>query len=176
MQIRKNSNTNRTNQYITAKEVRLIDQNGSMVGIVSTQDALRLAKEAGLDLVVVAQDASPPVCKILDYSKYKYESKKKISDAKKKQKIVKIKEFKLKPNIDPHDYDIKLKNILKHLKEGHKIKVTLRFSGREMRLQLPIQKGKEILNKLVQDTEDTAKLELPPKMDGNQLLMVLTAK
>lgn len=176
MQIKKNFGTNKTNQYITAKEVRLIDQSGNMVGIVPTGDAIRLAREAGLDLVVVAQDANPPVCKILDYNKYRYETKKKISEAKKKQKIIKIKEFKLKPNIDPHDYDIKLKNILKHLEEGHKIKITMKFSGREMRLQLPIQKGKEILSKLVKDTEDIAKLELPPKMEGSQLLMILTTK
>ncbi|XGA08364.1 MAG: translation initiation factor IF-3 [Wolbachia endosymbiont of Xenopsylla cheopis] len=176
MQIRKNFNTNRNDQYITAKEVRLIDQSGNMVGIVPTQDATRLAKEAGLDLVVVAPDANPPVCKILDYSKYKYEARRKISEAKKKQKIIKIKEFKLKPNIDPHDYDIKLRNILKHLEEGHKIKVNMRFSGREMRLQLPIQKGKEVFNKLIKDTEDIVKLELPPKMDGNQLLMILVTK
>ncbi len=173
MQVKKNSNISKINQYITAKEVRLIDQDGNMIGVVSIEEALKFARDAGLDLVEVAHEATPSVCKILDYSKYKFEIKKKANEAKKKQRVITIKELKLRPNIGPGDYDVKMRNARGFIEKNNKVKVTLRFVGREL---LHIDVGMKVLECFIKDTEDIAKLEVHPKREGNQLVMILTAK
>ncbi|OWZ25355.1 translation initiation factor IF-3 [Wolbachia endosymbiont of Wuchereria bancrofti] len=169
MQVKKN----RINEFITAKEVRLVDHNGEMVGVVSIGRALTFAQNVGLDLVEVAPDSTPPVCKILDYSKQKYDAKKKASEAKKKQKTLTIKEIKLGPNIGDHDYETKLRHARDFLTHGHKIKVTMKFKGREM---INTEVGLEKLERLIRDTEDIAKIESAPKREGNQYFLALTAK
>ncbi len=172
MQVKKN-NKNRINGFITAKEVRLVDHSGEMVGIVLIERALELAQGIGLDLVEIAPDSTPPVCKILDYSKQKYDIKKKASEAKKKQKTLTIKEIKLGPNIGDHDYGTKLRQARDLLAHGHKIKVTMRFKGREL---INTEVGLEKLERLIRDTEDIAKVELAPKREGNQYFLALVAK
>ncbi|MGL9717273.1 MAG: translation initiation factor IF-3 [Wolbachia sp.] len=172
MQIKKN-NKNRINEFITAREVRLVDQNGEMVGIVTIARALESAQNVGLDLVEIAPDSTPPVCKILDYSKQKYDAKKKASEAKKKQRTLTIKEIKLGPNIGNHDYETKLRQTRDFLTHGHKIKVTMRFRGREL---INTEVGVEKLERLIKDTEDIAKVELAPKREGNQYFLALVAK
>ncbi|QIT36370.1 translation initiation factor IF-3 [Wolbachia endosymbiont of Brugia pahangi] len=169
MQVKKN----RINEFITAKEVRLVDHNGEMVGVVSIGRALTFAQNVGLDLVEVAPDSIPPVCKILDYSKQKYDAKKKASEAKKKQKTLTIKEIKLGPNIGDHDYETKLRHARDFLTHGHKIKVTMKFKGREL---INTEVGLEKLERLIRDTEDIAKIESAPKREGNQYFLALTAK
>ncbi|WP_353276920.1 translation initiation factor IF-3 [Wolbachia endosymbiont (group A) of Agelastica alni] len=172
MQVKKN-NKNRINGFITAKEVRLVDHSGEMVGIVLIERALELAQGVGLDLVEIAPDSTPPVCKILDYSKQKYDIKKKASEAKKKQKTLTIKEIKLGPNIGDHDYGTKLRQARDLLAHGHKIKVTMRFRGREL---INTEVGLKKLERLIRDTEDIAKVELAPKREGNQYFLALVAK
>ncbi|KAB2978143.1 translation initiation factor IF-3 [Wolbachia endosymbiont of Nasonia oneida] len=172
MQVKKN-NKNRINGFITAKEVRLVDHSGEMIGIVLIERALELAQGVGLDLVEIAPDSTPPVCKILDYSKQKYDIKKKASEAKKKQKTLTIKEIKLGPNIGDHDYGTKLRQARDLLAHGHKIKVTMRFRGREL---INTEVGLEKLERLIRDTEDIAKVELAPKREGNQYFLALVAK
>ncbi|WP_338481740.1 translation initiation factor IF-3 [Wolbachia endosymbiont (group A) of Nomada hirtipes] len=172
MQVKKN-NKNRINGFITAKEVRLVDHSGEMIGIVLIERALELAQGVGLDLVEIAPDSTPPVCKILDYSKQKYDIKKKASEAKKKQKTLTIKEIKLGPNIGDHDYGTKLRQVRDLLAHGHKIKVTMRFRGREL---INTEVGLEKLERLIRDTEDIAKVELAPKREGNQYFLALVAK
>ncbi|WP_341819439.1 translation initiation factor IF-3 [Wolbachia endosymbiont (group A) of Brachyopa scutellaris] len=172
MQVKKN-NKNRINGFITAKEVRLVDHSGEMIGIVLIERALELAQGVGLDLVEIAPDSTPPVCKILDYSKQKYDIKKKASEAKKKQKTLTIKEIKLGPNIGDHDYGTKLRQARDLLAHGHKIKVTMRFRGREL---INTDVGLEKLERLIRDTEDIAKVELAPKREGNQYFLALVAK
>ncbi len=169
MQVKKN----RINEFITAKEVRLVDNNGEMVGVVSIGRALTFAQNVGLDLVEVAHDSIPPVCKILDYSKQKYDAKKKASEAKKKQKTLTIKEIKLGPNIGDHDYETKLRHARDFLTHGHKIKVTMKFKGREL---INTEVGLEKLERLIRDTEDIAKIESAPKREGNQYFLALTTK
>lgn len=172
MQIKKN-NKNRINELITAKEVRLVDHSGEMVGIVPIEQALASAQNVGLDLVEIAPDSTPPVCKVLDYSRQKYDAKKKASEAKKKQKALTIKEVKLGPNIGDHDYETKLRQTMDFLVHGHKIKVTMRFRGREL---INTEVGLEKLERLMRDTEDIAKVELAPKREGNQYFLTLVAK
>ena len=144
-----------------------------MVGVVSLRDALFAAEEAGLDLVEVSPNADPPVCKILDYGKYKYEAQKKANEARKKQKIIEVKEIKLRPNIDEHDYDIKMKAIRRFLEEGDKVKVTMRFRGREMAHQ---DIGMNVLVKVRDTLEDLGKVEQMPKLEGKQMIMVLAPR
>lgn len=144
-----------------------------MVGVVSLRDALFAAEEAGLDLVEVSPNADPPVCKILDYGKYKYEAQKKANEARKKQKIIEVKEIKLRPNIDEHDYDIKMKAIRRFLEEGDKVKVTMRFRGREMAHQ---DIGMNVLVKVRDAMEDLGKVEQMPKLEGKQMIMVLAPR
>ncbi|ACJ00192.1 translation initiation factor IF-3 InfC [Rhodospirillum centenum SW] len=144
-----------------------------MVGVVSLRDALIAAEEAGLDLVEVSPNADPPVCKILDYGKFKYEAQKKANEARKKQKIIEVKEVKLRPNIDDHDYDIKMRNMRRFLEEGDKVKVTMRFRGREMAHQ---DLGMVILVKVRDTLEDLAKVEQMPKLEGKQMIMVLAPR
>ncbi|RMF10204.1 MAG: translation initiation factor IF-3 [Alphaproteobacteria bacterium] len=160
----------RVNEQIDSRQVRLVDENGEMVGIVSIEDALDRAADAGLDLVEVSPTAEPPVCKILDYGKFKYQAQKKESEARKKQKVIHVKEIKMRPNIDTHDYDVKMRNIQKFLEDGDKVKVTLRFRGREMAHQ---ELGAAVLERVRDDTADLAKVEAMPKMEGRQMIMVL---
>jgi len=151
-------------------EIRLIDQNGDNVGIVSPDSAMQMAEEVGLDLVEISPGAAPPVCKIMDFGKYKYEQQKKAAEAKKKQKIIEIKEVKFRPNIDTHDYDVKMRSVTKFLGDGDKVKVTLRFRGREMAHQ---ELGRELLEKIAGDIEELGKVESMPKMEGRQMIMVV---
>jgi translation initiation factor IF-3 len=161
------------NEDIRVPEVRLIDQTGQNVGVVSTADALIRATEAGLDLVEISPDANPPVAKILDFGKYKYQEQKKAAEARKKQKIVEIKEIKMRPSIDDHDYDVKMRSIRRFFGEGDKVKVTLRFRGRELSHQ---ELGWQVLQRVKADTEQLAKVESEPRMEGRQMVMVLAPR
>jgi len=161
------------NETIQAPEVRLIIENGDNIGTVSLEDALDRANEAGLDLVEVSPDANPPVCKILDYGKYKFQERKKAAAARKSQKTVEVKEIKMRPGIDKHDYDVKMRAIQRFFNDGDKVKVTLRFRGREMAHQ---HLGWDVLNRVKADTLEIAKIELEPKFEGRQMIMVLAPK
>ncbi len=160
----------RINRMIEAHEVRLVDEDGGMVGVVPIREALERADEAGLDLVEVSPTASPPVCKILDYGKFKYKSQKKAAQARKKQRVIEVKEIKMRPGIDDNDYGIKMKKVREFLDEGDKVKVTMRFRGREMAHQ-EIAVG--ILNKVREQMADLAKVEQFPKLEGRQMVMVM---
>jgi translation initiation factor IF-3 len=153
--------------------VRLVDANGEMVGVVSLRDALIAAEEAGLDLVEVSPNADPPVCKILDYGKFKYEAQKKANEARKKQKVIEVKEIKLRPGIDEHDYEIKMRNVKRFLEEGDKVKITLRFRGREMAHQ---DLGMNVLVRVRDEVEELAKVEQMPKLEGRQMVMILAPR
>jgi translation initiation factor IF-3 len=163
----------RINEAIRVKDVRLIDETGKNVGVVDRLEAQARATAAGLDLVEVSPDADPPVCKILDFGKYKYQEQKKAAEARKKQKIVEIKEIKMRPNIDDHDYDVKMRSIRRFFEEGDKVKVTLRFRGREMAHQ---QIGMDVLRRVKADTEAIAKVEAEPRFEGRQMVMVLAPR
>ena len=160
----------RVNEQIRVDKVRLIDADGNQVGVVPTREALAAADEAGLDLVEISPNAEPPVCKILDYGKYKYEMQKKANEARKKQKVVDIKEIKLRPGIGDHDYQVKLRAARGFLEEGDKVKVTLRFRGREM-AHLDI--GMDLLKKMREELSDIGKPELEPRLEGRQMMMVI---
>ena len=151
-------------------EIRLIDQDGENAGVVSPAAAMAMAEEVGLDLVEISPGASPPVCKIMDFGRFKYEQQKKAVEAKKKQKIIEIKEVKFRPNIDTHDYDVKMRSVTKFLGDGDKVKVTLRFRGREMAHQ---ERGRELLTRIADDIEEIGKIEAMPKMEGRQMIMVV---
>ena len=163
----------RINDAIRAREVRLIDENGQNVGVVSRFDAQERANAAGLDLVEISPDAQPPVCKILDYGKFKYQEQKKAAEARKNQKIVEIKEIKMRPSIDDHDYDVKMKAIKRFFYEGDKVKVTLRFRGREMAHQ---ELGYQLLQKVKGELLEISKVESEPRLEGRQMVMVLAPK
>jgi len=163
----------RVNDEITSPRVLLIDESGEKQGEMPTSAALEAAQEAGLDLVEVAPNADPPVCKILDFGKLKYQEQKKKSEAKKKQKTVEIKEIKMRPNIDIHDYDVKARAMRRFFEEGDKVKVTLRFRGREMAHQ---ELGVQLLDKVKQDTSEIAKVESEPRLEGRQMVMVLAPR
>jgi translation initiation factor IF-3 len=163
----------RVNQEINALKVRLIDERGEMVGVVSRNDALIRAGEAGLDLVEVAAAADPPVVKILDFGKFKYEEQKRRNEARKKQKIIEVKEIKLRPGIDDHDYEVKMRSMLKFIEEGDKVKVTMRFRGRELAHQ---EIGMNVLMRVRDDLDKLAKIEQHPRMEGRQMTMVLSPK
>ena len=150
--------------------MRLVDADGEMVGVVSTREAIRAAEEAGLDLIEVSPNATPPVCKVLDYGKFKYEEQKRSAEARKKQKTVDVKEIKVRPNIENHDYEVKLKNARKFLDHGDKVKVTLRFRGREMAYQ---GIGLDVLERMRTDLAEISKVESMPKMEGRQMIMVI---
>ena len=153
--------------------MRLVDEKGSMVGIVGRNEALAMAAEAGLDLVEIAPNADPPVCKILDYGKYKYEEQKKKNEARKKQKVIEVKEIKLRPNIDDHDYEVKRRSMVKFIEEGDKVKVTMRFRGRELAHQ---DLGMNVLIRVRDDLDSIAKVEQMPRMEGRQMTMVVSPK
>ena len=161
------------NEQIRDKEVRLIGPNGDQLGIMSAKEAMFKAQEAGLDLVKIAPNAKPPVCKIIDYGKYKYELTRKEKEAKKKQKTVEIKEVRLSPNIDTNDLNTKVNNAKKFIGKGNKVKVTLRFRGREM---AHVQQSKHILDDFAAMLEDVATVEKPAKLEGRNMSMVLTVK
>ncbi len=144
-----------------------------MVGVVAIRDALIAAEEAGLDLVEVAPNADPPVCKVLDYGKYKYEAQKKANEARKKQKIIEVKEIKMRPNIDDNDYEVKMRSAKRFIEEGDKVKVTMRFRGREMAHQ---DLGMNVLIKVRDELEGVAKVEQMPRIEGRQMIMVLAGK
>ena len=163
----------RMNEDIRVREVRLIDENGDNVGVVPIADALARATAAGLDLVEISPDANPPVTKILDYGKYKYQEQKKAAEARKRQKIVEIKEIKMRPSIDDHDYDVKMRSIRRFFEEGDKVKVTLRFRGRELAHQ---ELGWQVLQRVKADTEPISKVESEPRMEGRQMVMVLAPR
>lgn len=148
----------------------MIDHEGSNRGVILTDEALDIAAEAGLDLVEIQPNAQPPVCKIMDYGRYKYQSQKKAAEARKRQKTVEIKEIKMRPNIDTHDYDVKMRNMQRFFKDGDKVKVTLRFRGREMAHQ---DLGMKLLNRVREETEEIAKVESSPRLEGRQMVMVL---
>lgn len=161
------------NEQIRDKEVRLIGEDGEQLGIMSAREAFRIAQEAELDLVKIAPGAKPPVCKIIDYGKYKYELARKEKEAKKKQKIVEVKEVRLSPNIDTNDLNTKVNNAKKFLLKGNKVKVTLRFRGREM---AHVQQSKHILDDFYKLVGDIAAIEKPAKLEGRNMSMVLTVK
>ena len=158
---------------ITVPKVLVIGADGEKLGVVDTDSAIAMAEEAGLDLVEVSPNTSPPVCKILDYCKLKYQEQKKASEARKRQKTVDVKEIKMRPNIDTHDYDVKMRSVNKFLGEGDKVKVTMRFRGREMAHQ---NLGMELLHKVRDDTNEIAKVEAMPKLEGRQMIMVLAPR
>lgn len=161
------------NEQIRDKEVRLVSEDGEQLGIMSSRDALKMAMDAELDLVKIAPMAKPPVCKIIDYGKYKYEQTRKEKEAKKKQKTVEVKEVRLSPNIDTNDLNTKVNNAKKFITKGNKVKVTLRFRGREM---AHVQQSRHILDDFAALLEDVAVVEKPAKMEGRNMSMVLTEK
>lgn len=163
----------RTNDEIRNAQIQLIDQNGQNHGTVETMMAVKLAVEAGMDLVEIQPNASPPVCKIMDYGKYKYSAQKKAAEARKKQKIVEIKEIKLRPMIDDHDYDVKMRAMQRFFEEGDKVKITLRYRGREMAHQ---EIGTKLLDKVKSDVAAFAKVEQDAKFEGRQVVMVLAPR
>ncbi|RAI43323.1 translation initiation factor IF-3 [Rhodoplanes roseus] len=163
----------RVNDEIRVREVHLIDKDGANRGNIPIAEALRLAQEAGLDLVEIAPNAAPPVCKLLDYGKFKYQEQKKAAEARKRQKIVEVKEVKFRPMIDDHDYEVKMRAMHRFFEEGDKVKVTLRFRGREMAHQ---ELGFQLLNRVKEDTTKLAKVEQDPKMEGRQMVMVLAPR
>ena len=163
----------RINGAIRALKVRCIDPEGEQLGVIETIEAIRKAEDFGLDLVEVQPNADPPVCKILDYGKFKYEAQKRANEARKKQKFIEIKEIELRPNIDEHDYQVKMRNVQKFLHAGDKVKVTLRFRGREMAHQ---EIGANVLTRVREETDEFAKVEAMPKLEGRQMIMVLAPK
>jgi len=150
--------------------VRLIGAEGENVGVVTPQKGMALAEAAGLDLVEISPNATPPVCKIMDFGKFKYEQQKRESEARKKQKTIEVKEVKFRPNTDTHDYDVKMKNVFRFLEGGDKVKVTLRFRGREMAHQ---NLGRELLERVAEDVKELGKVENMPKMEGRQMVMMI---
>ncbi len=158
---------------ITERTVLLIDAEGEKRGEVAIEDAMQMADESGLDLVEVSPNAKPPVCKLLDYGKFKYQAQKKANEARKKQKTVEVKEIKMRPNIDTHDYEVKMRSMLRFFDEGDKVKVTLRFRGREMAHQ---ELGMQLLNKVKEEVDEIAKVESYPRLEGRQMVMVLAPR
>ena len=161
------------NRAIRVPQIRLIDHNGENRGVVDPRDAVRAAEEIGLDLVEISPNANPPVCKIMDFGKFKYEQQKKAAEARKKQKVIEVKEVKFRPNIDDHDYDVKMKNVTRFLEEGDKVKVTLRFRGREM---AHAELGRSLLQRVASDVETLGKVEAMPKLEGRQMVMVVAPR
>lgn len=170
---KKANNFSRANLEITATTVRLIDEKGEMVGVLPISKALDFATQANLDLVEISPNAEPPVCKIMDFGRYKYQEKKKFHDAKKKQKVVSLKEIKLRPTIGEHDLLIKIKSINSFILDGDKVKVTLKFKGREITHQ---ELGFSVFERIKPKLVEEAKIEYEPKMEGNQLMMIVVPK
>ena len=160
----------RSNNRISSPEVQVIGSDGNNLGILNTNEAISIAKEQGLDLIEIAPNAKPPVCKIIDMGKFKYDAQKKANVAKKKQKIVLLKEIKMRPVTETHDYDFKVKNAKKFIGKGDKVKFTIRFKGRELQHS---HLGRELMDKIKTDMQDIGKVELHPKFDGKQMIMVI---
>jgi translation initiation factor IF-3 len=160
----------KSNNRITAPEVQVIGSDGDNIGILNTNEAISIAKEQGLDLIEIAPNSKPPVCKIIDIGKFKYDAQKKANVAKKKQKIVLLKEIKMRPVTETHDYDFKVKNAKKFIGKGDKVKFTIRFKGRELQHS---HLGRELMDKIKVDMQDVGKVELHPKFDGKQMIMVI---
>ncbi|SLN41100.1 Translation initiation factor IF-3 [Roseivivax jejudonensis] len=160
----------RVNDRIRVAEIRLIGAEGENIGVVPPSRGIELAEAAGLDLVEISPNASPPVCKIMDFGKFKYEQQKREAEARKKQKTIDVKEVKFRPNTDSHDYDVKMKNVVKFLEKGDKVKVTLRFRGREMAHQ---NLGRNLLERVAEDVKEIGKVENMPKMEGRQMVMMI---
>jgi translation initiation factor IF-3 len=160
----------RVNDRIRAAEIRLIGADGENIGIISPDKAMVLAEEAGLDLVEISPNATPPVAKIMDFGKYKYETQKKEAEARKKQKIIEIKEIKFRPNVDTHDYDVKMRSVVKFLQGGDKVKITLRFRGREMS---HTELGRKLLERVATDVTEYGKVEANPQLEGRQMVMMI---
>ena len=158
---------------ITVPKVLVIGADGEKLGVVDTDSALAMAEEEGLDLVEVSPHVSPPVCKILDYGKLKYQEQKKASEARKRQRTIDVKEIKMRPNIDKHDYDVKMRSVTKFIGEGDKVKVTMRFRGREMAHQ---ELGMQVLTRVRDEVDEIAKVEASPKLEGRQMMMVLAPR
>ena len=160
----------RSNNRISSPEVQVIGSDGNNLGILNTNEAISIAKEEGLDLIEIAPNAKPPVCKIIDIGKFKYDAQKKANVAKKKQKIVSLKEIKLRPGTEAHDYNFKIKNAKKFITKGDKVKFTVKFKGREMQ---HTELGKDLMNKIINETKDIAKVESRPKFEGRQMVMII---
>ena len=160
----------RSNNRINSPEVQVISSSGENLGILNTNEAISIAKEEGLDLIEIAPNAKPPVCKIIDMGKYKYDLQKKANKAKKKQKVVNLKEIKLRPGTGTHDYNFKIKNANKFLEKGDKVKFTVRFKGREMQ---HTHLGKELMKRVINDTSTFGKIEVSPKFEGKQIIMII---
>ena len=163
----------RVNDQIRVPNVMLIDDEGENRGVMATAEAIDMAAEQGLDLVEVSPNASPPVCKFLDYGKYKFQAQKKAAEARRKQKTVEVKEIKMRPNIDTHDYEVKMRNMRRFFDAGDKVKVTLRFRGREMAHQ---NLGMQLMQRVKAEVEPIAKVELHPRLEGRQMIMVLSPR
>jgi len=163
----------RYNEWINVPKVRVIDENGENIGVMYTREAVAQAQEIGLDLVEVSPNADPPVCKYLDVGRFKYETQKKAAAQRKTQKVQEIKEIKMRPNIDDHDYETKMKSVKKFIEEGDKVKLTLRFRGRELAHG---QIGLKLLERVRDDSADYAKVEQLPRMEGRQMLMIMAPK
>jgi translation initiation factor IF-3 len=163
----------RINTQITVPTVRLVKEDGTMVGVTPIREALAMAADAGLDLVEISPNAEPPVCKILDFGKFKYEIQKKRNEARKKQKVIDVKEIKLRPGIDAHDYEVKMRAVTRFLEEGDKVKVTMRFRGREMVHQ---EIGAQVLERVRTQFDAAAKVEQMPRLEGRQMVMVLAPR
>ena len=161
------------NERIRASEIRLIGAEGENIGVISPDRAMMLAAEAGLDLVEISPNATPPVAKIMDFGKFKYEQQKKESEARKKQKTIEVKEIKFRPNTDTHDYDVKMRSVVKFLEGGDKVKVTLRFRGREM---AHADLGRKLLERVAGDIEELGKIESMPRLEGRQMVMILSPR
>jgi translation initiation factor IF-3 len=155
------------------RDIQLIDDQGANRGVMPFFDALKIAEDAGLDLVEISPNSSPPVCKVLDYGRFRFAEQKKANEARKRQKVIEIKEIKLRPGIDDHDYDVKMKSVRRFFEEGDKVKVTLRFRGREM---AHVELGAKVLQRVKTDTAEMAKVESEPSMEGRQMTMVLAPR
>ena len=160
----------KTNERIRSPQVQVISSDGKNLGTLSTQEAISIAKQEGLDLIEISPNANPPVCKIMDMGKYKYDLQKKANQAKKKQKTVSLKEIKLRPGTEAHDYNFKIKNAKKFITKGDKVKFTVKFKGREMQ---HTELGKDLMNKIIEETKDVAKVESKPKFEGRQMVMII---
>ncbi len=163
----------RINEEIRARDVRVVDQEGNQLGIMSLRDAMKLSEERRLDLVEIAPQARPPVCRIMDFGKHKYEQSKKDKEAKKKQKVINVKEIKMRPNIETHDYNVKVKNAVRFLKDGDKVKAVIIFRGREI---VHPALGQQLLEKMAAELEELAIVERQPKLEGKNMIMILAPK
>ncbi len=160
----------KANERIKALDVQVIGSDGKNLGVMQLKQAIQLAKDEGLDLIEISPNANPPVCKIMDMGKYKYDLQKKANQAKKKQKIVSLKEIKLRPGTEIHDYNFKIKNAKKFITKGDKVKFTVKFKGREMQ---HVELGKNLMSRIIEDTKDIAKVETHPKFEGRQMIMII---